>query len=74
MKRILFSLFLSIFALGAFAQMSDSQVLSMYQREVKAGTSQGQIVTKLMTLTAELVVGDRSVMSASSKFIITQIY
>jgi len=48
MKRILFSLFLSIFALGAFAQMSDSQVLSMYQREVKAGTSQGQIVTKLM--------------------------
>lgn len=48
MKRILFSLFLSIFALGALAQMSDSQVLSMYQREVKAGTSQGQIVTKLM--------------------------
>ncbi len=48
MKRILFSLFLSILSLGAFAQMSDSQVLSMYQREVKAGTSQGQIVTKLM--------------------------
>lgn len=48
MKRILFSLFLSIFALGALAQMSDSQVMSMYQREVKAGTSQGQIVTKLM--------------------------
>ena len=48
MKRILFSLFLSIMALGAFAQMSDSQIMSFYQREAKAGTSQGQIVTKLM--------------------------
>ncbi|WP_207153349.1 SLBB domain-containing protein [Prevotella herbatica] len=48
MKRILFSLFLSILSLGAFAQMSDSQIMSFYQREAKAGTSQGQIVTKLM--------------------------
>ena len=48
MKRILFSLFLSIMALGSYAQMSDSQIMSFYQRESKAGTSQGQIVTKLM--------------------------
>lgn len=48
MKRILFCLFLSVLSLGSFAQMTDSQVISMYQREAKAGTSQGQIVTKLM--------------------------
>lgn len=48
MKRILFCLFLSALALGSFAQMTDSQIISMYQREAKAGTSQGQIVTKLM--------------------------
>ena len=32
----------------AHAQMSDTQVMQFVQRETKAGTSQGQIVTKLM--------------------------
>ena len=34
--------------IGAFAQMSDSQVVAFVAREQKAGTSQSQIVTKLM--------------------------
>ncbi len=33
---------------GAFAQMSDSQVLAYISRETRAGTSQSQIVTGLM--------------------------
>ncbi|MCR5578286.1 MAG: SLBB domain-containing protein [Prevotella sp.] len=32
----------------AFAQMSDTQVMKFIQREIKAGTAQSQIVTKLM--------------------------
>lgn len=48
MKRILFCVFFSIIFIGCFAQMSDSQVMQFYQKEHKAGTSNGQIVTKLM--------------------------
>ena len=48
MKRILFFVFFSIICIGCFAQMSDSQVMQFYQKEHKAGTSNGQIVTKLM--------------------------
>ena len=48
MKRILFCVFFSIISIGCFAQMSDSQVMQFYQKERKAGTSNGQIVTKLM--------------------------
>ena len=32
----------------AFAQMTDQQVVQFIQAEMKAGTSQGQIVTKLV--------------------------
>ena len=49
MKRILFSLSFLVLALTGSAQsMSDSQVLQYVQREMKAGTSQSQIVVKLM--------------------------
>ena len=48
MKRTLFCLLFSMISLGSFAQMTDSQVMQFYQREHKAGTSNGQIVTKLM--------------------------
>ena len=34
--------------LGVWAQMTDSQVLDFISREVSAGTSQSQIVTKLL--------------------------
>lgn len=51
MKRLSF-LFLSLFLLcvcnTANAQMSDSQLIEFIQSEVKAGTSQSQIVTKLV--------------------------
>lgn len=50
MKKILF-LFLLTFVIGGtcFAQgMSDQQVMQFIASEVKAGTSQAQIVTKLM--------------------------
>ena len=36
------------FVLNATAQMSDSQIIEFIQKEQKAGTSQAQIVTKLM--------------------------
>ena len=49
MKKILFSLFLSMMTLAVVAQgMTDSQVAQFIQREMKAGTSQSQIATKLM--------------------------
>lgn len=49
MKRIVFSMMLTLMSLGAFAQgMSDSQVADFIAREATAGTSQAQIVTKLM--------------------------
>ena len=49
MKRILFSVMLSMMTLVMMAQgMTDSQVAQFIQREMKAGTSQSQIVTKLV--------------------------
>ena len=49
MKRIVFSMMLTLMSLGAFAQgMSDSQVADFIAREARAGSSQAQIVTKLM--------------------------
>lgn len=49
MRRfILATVFSVLTTLGALAQMSDSQVMDFIAREHKAGTSQSQIVTKLM--------------------------
>ena len=49
MKKILFSALCVLFSLAAFSQgMTDSQVADFIKREVKAGTSQSQIVTKLV--------------------------
>jgi protein involved in polysaccharide export with SLBB domain len=49
MKRILFSLLMLVVTLSVMAQgMTDSQVADFIKREVKAGTSQAQIVTKLV--------------------------
>ena len=49
MKRILFSLLMMVVTLSVMAQgMTDSQVADFIKREVKAGTSQAQIVTKLV--------------------------
>ena len=49
MKKILFSVLMTFVSLSLMAQgMTDSQVMDFIQREVKAGTSQSQIVTKLV--------------------------
>lgn len=49
MKRIVFSMMLTLMSVGVFAQgMSDSQVADFIAREATAGSSQAQIVTKLM--------------------------
>ena len=49
MKKILFSLFLSMMTMSLMAQgMTDNQVLSFIQNETKRGTKQSQIVTKLI--------------------------
>ena len=49
MKKILFLLLMALMPLANFAQgMSDQQVMSFIAAEAKAGTSQGQIVTKLI--------------------------
>lgn len=49
MKRFLLAIVFGLTAIaGAFAQMTDSQVISFINRETKAGTSQSRIVTKLM--------------------------
>ncbi len=49
MKRTLFSMIVAMVSLGAFAQgMSDSEVASFIAREATAGSSQAQIVTKLI--------------------------
>lgn len=49
MKRYITIILLTVaFALNATAQMSDSQIIEFVQKEQKAGTSQAQIVTKLM--------------------------
>ena len=47
-KYSLFLLMLFAVLLPASAQMSDQQVMKFIQQEMKAGTSQSQIVTKLM--------------------------
>lgn len=47
-KYSLFLLMLFVALLPASAQMSDQQAMKFIQQEVKAGTSQSQIVTKLM--------------------------
>lgn len=50
MKKVLFSVLLTFCTLSLMAQstMTDSQVAQFIQREMKAGSSQSQIVTKLM--------------------------
>ena len=49
MRRFLLTTALSVFAsLSAMAQMSDSQIMDYIARETKVGTSQSQIVTRLM--------------------------
>lgn len=49
LRRILLTAVLGVVtAVGAFAQMTDSQVLEFYARESKAGTSPSQIVTMLI--------------------------
>jgi len=49
MRRFLITTALSVFAsLSAMAQMSDSQIMDYIARETKAGSSQSQIVTRLM--------------------------
>ena len=47
-KYSIFLLMLFVVLLPASAQMSDQQAVKFIQQEVKAGTSQSQIVTKLM--------------------------
>ena len=47
-KFLLVSAFFLASAVVSFAQMSDQQILKFYQQEMAAGTSQSQIVTKLM--------------------------
>lgn len=50
MKRYILSVLLTLCTLGGFAQssMTDTQVMEFVQKEHKRGTSQAQIVTKLM--------------------------
>lgn len=49
MKKIIFSVMLSMMTLTLMAQgMTDTQVADFVRKEVEAGTSQSQIVTKLM--------------------------
>ena len=49
MKKIILLAFFQLCIAGVFAQgMSDQQVIQFIQTEVKAGTSQSQIMTKLM--------------------------
>ena len=48
MKKILLTCALMLGAMTGFAQMSDTQVMQYVQRELKAGTSQSQIATRLM--------------------------
>ena len=49
MKKILFSVMLSMMTLTMLAQgMTDNQVMDFIRRETQAGTKQSQIVTKLI--------------------------
>lgn len=55
MRRFLLTTaFATLTALGALAQMSDSQIMDYIARETKAGTSQSQIVTRLMQRGAKI--------------------
>ena len=47
-KFLLFSAFFLVSTFVSLAQMSDQQVMKLIQQETAAGTSQAQIVTKLM--------------------------
>lgn len=47
-KFLLVSAFFMVSTFVSFAQMSDQQVMDLIQQEVSVGTSQAQIVTKLM--------------------------
>ena len=48
MKKYILFLLVFLSSTMAFAQMSDTEVMKFIQSEVKAGTAQSQIVTKLM--------------------------
>ena len=48
MKKYLFTMFLLCLTLASQAQMSDTQVMQELQRELKTGSSQSQIATRLM--------------------------
>ena len=48
MRKFLLAMAICFVTLNTFAQMSDSQVMSFISREVSAGTSQSQIVAKLV--------------------------
>ena len=50
MKRYILFLLIAMCSMGVYAQsrMSDNQVMEFIVKEHKKGTSQGQIVTKLM--------------------------
>lgn len=48
MKKVLFSVLLTFCTLSVMAQMTDQQVADYVKRELKAGTSQAQIVTRLV--------------------------
>jgi Periplasmic protein involved in polysaccharide export len=48
MKKVLFSVLLIFCTLSVMAQMTDQQVADYVKRELKAGTSQAQIVTRLV--------------------------
>ena len=48
MKKILLTFAFMLGVVASYAQMSDTQVMQYVQRELKAGTSQSQIATRLM--------------------------
>ena len=48
MKKYLIFLLMLLSVTVANAQMSDSQIMNLIKQEAAAGTSQAQIVTKLM--------------------------
>lgn len=48
MKKILLTCAFMLGVVATYAQMSDTQVMQYVQRELKAGTSQSQIATRLM--------------------------
>jgi protein involved in polysaccharide export with SLBB domain len=48
MRKYVLSLIMLLISSVTYAQMSDTQVMKFIQQEMKAGTAQAQIVTKLM--------------------------